>query len=122
MGYTALLVFAGLQTIPGYVYEAASIDGSSEWSSFWRITMPLLRPVLAMVLVISLTGSFQVFDQVYVMTEGGPAGATMVLVERIVANAFSYSRMGYASSMSWVLFLLIFIVTFFFYRLRKWQA
>ena len=64
MGYTALLVFAGLQTIPSYIYEAAAVDGSTEWRSFWRITLPLLRPILALVLVITVTGSFQVFDTV----------------------------------------------------------
>ena len=72
MGYTALLVFAGLQTIPNYVYEAASVDGASEWSSFWRITLPLLRPVLALVLVITVIGSFQVFDTVAVTTRRRP--------------------------------------------------
>ena len=68
MGYTALLVFAGLEMIPNYVYEAAAVDGSTEWKSFRRITLPLLRPVLALVLVITVTGSFQVFDTVAVTT------------------------------------------------------
>ncbi|MBX3142300.1 MAG: sugar ABC transporter permease [Trueperaceae bacterium] len=121
-GFIMVILLAGLQGIPREYYEAASIDGASRAQGLRHITVPLLAPAMTFCLSISLIGSFQVFDQVYVMTEGGPAGATMVLVERIVANAFSYSRMGYASSMSWVLFVLIFVVTFFFYRLRKWQA
>lgn len=121
-GFIMVILLAGLQGIPREYYEAASIDGANRAQGLRHITVPLLAPALTFCLSISLIGSFQVFDQVYVMTEGGPAGATMVLVERIVANAFSYSRMGYASSMSWVLFVLIFVVTFFFYRLRKWQA
>lgn len=119
MGYTALLVFAGLQTIPGYVYEAASIDGSSEWSSFWRITMPLLRPVLAMVLVISLTGSFQVFDTVAVTTGGGPVNATRVIQYYIWEKGFAQGEFGYASALALVLFLILATVAFFQLRLMR---
>ncbi len=121
-GFIMVILLAGLQGIPREYYEAASIDGASRFQGLRFITVPLLAPAMTFCLSISLISSFQVFDQVYVMTEGGPAGATQVLVERIVAHAFSYSRMGYASSMSWVLFLLIFAVTFFFYRLRRGQA
>lgn len=121
-GFIMVIMLAGLQGIPREYYEAASIDGASRPQGLLHITIPLLAPTLIFCLSISLIGAFQVFDQVYVMTEGGPAGATMVLVERVVSNAFSYSRMGYASAMSWVLFLLIFAVTIFFYRLRRWQA
>ena len=120
-GFVMVIMLAGLQGIPREYYEAASIDGASRPQGLFHITIPLLAPTLSFCLSISLIGAFQVFDQVYVMTEGGPAGATMVLVERVVANAFSYSRMGYASAMSWVLFLLIFVVTVFFYRIRRWQ-
>jgi len=120
-GFVMVIMLAGLQGIPREYYEAASIDGASRPQGLFHITIPLLAPTLIFCLSISLIGAFQVFDQVYVMTEGGPAGATMVLVERVVANAFSYSRMGYASAVSWVLFLLIFVVTVFFYRIRRWQ-
>lgn len=112
LGYTALLVFAGLQTIPKYVYEAASIDGSGEWSSFWRITLPLLRPVLAMVLVLTVTGSFQVFDTVAVTTNGGPVNATRVIQFYIYQKAFGEGQFGYASALSVVLFLILAIVAF----------
>ena len=107
MGYTALLVFAGLQTIPRYVYEAASIDGSSEWNSFWHITLPLLRPVLAMVLVLTVTGSFQVFDTVAVTTRGGPVNVTRVIQYYIFQKAFGEGQFGYASALSVILFAIV---------------
>ena len=107
MGYTALLVFAGLQTIPDYVYEAASVDGSTEWKSFWRITLPLLRPILALVLVITVTGSFQVFDTVAVTTRGGPGNATRVLQFYIYQKGFTQGEFGYASALSVILFIIL---------------
>jgi len=119
MGYTALLVFAGLQTIPNYVYEAASIDGSSEWSSFWRMTMPLLRPVLAMILVITVTGSFQVFDTVAVTTRGGPVNVTRVLQYYIYQKGFAEGQFGYASAISVVLFLILAVMAALQLRLLR---
>ncbi|HEY5821164.1 MAG TPA: sugar ABC transporter permease [Propionibacteriaceae bacterium] len=113
MGYTALLVFAGLQTIPDYVYEAASVDGSTEWRSFWRITLPLLRPILALVLVITVTGSFQVFDTVAVTTRGGPENASRVIQYYIVQKGFAESQFGYASAISVVLFVILAAVALF---------
>jgi multiple sugar transport system permease protein len=107
MGYTALLVFAGLQTIPEYVYEAASVDGSTEWRSFWRITLPLLRPILALVLVITVTGSFQVFDTVAVTTQGGPVNATRVMQFYIYQKGFVQGEFGYASALSVILFIIL---------------
>jgi multiple sugar transport system permease protein len=87
------------------------LDGAAGWRMLRSITIPLLSPTIFFVVVISLVNSFQVFDQVYVMTAGGPAGSSQVLVGEIVNNAFRYSRFGYASAMSWVLFALIFLVT-----------
>ena len=107
MGYTALLVFAGLQTIPDYVYEAAAVDGSTEWRSFWRITLPLLRPILALVLVITVTGSFQVFDTVAVTTRGGPVNASRVIQYYIVQKGFTQNEFGYASAISVILFIIL---------------
>jgi multiple sugar transport system permease protein len=107
MGYTALLVFAGLQTIPTYVYEAAAVDGSTEWKSFWRITLPLLRPVLALVLVITVTGSFQVFDTVAVTTRGGPGNASRVIQYYIYQKGFTEGQFGYASALSVILFIIL---------------
>jgi multiple sugar transport system permease protein len=120
-GFVMVILLAGLQAIPREYDEAASIDGATRWQLLRHVTVPLLAPAIFFALTISLINSFQVFDQVYVMTGGGPAGATTVLVERIVRHAFSFSRMGYASAMSWVLFLLIFATTFAFSRLqRRW--
>ncbi|MFT4109791.1 carbohydrate ABC transporter permease [Propionicimonas sp.] len=119
MGYTALLVFAGIQTIPKYVYEAAAIDGSSEWSSFWRITLPLLRPVLAMVLVITVTGSFQVFDTVAVTTRGGPVNVTRVFQYYIYQKAFAEGQFGYASALSVILFLILAVMAALQLRLLR---
>lgn len=110
-GFTALLFFAGLRAIPKSLYEAARLDGASEWTMFRRITLPLLRPVLAFVLVTSVIGSFQVFDVVAVTTAGGPANATNVIIWYIYENAFKFFKMGYASAMSMALFLALITVT-----------
>jgi multiple sugar transport system permease protein len=121
IGFVMIMFLAGLQSIPDDYYEVSSIDGANNWQRFWYITIPLLSPTVFFALIISLINSFQVFDQVWIMTKGGPAGATSVLVELIVKNAFSYSRMGYAATLSWVLFLLVFVVTVFQMRLqRRW--
>ncbi|HKU29322.1 carbohydrate ABC transporter permease [Arthrobacter sp. NyZ413] len=112
MGYTALLIFAGLQAIPNNVYEAASIDGSKGFSTFWRITLPLLRPVLVLVLVVTVIGSFQVFDTVAVTTQGGPVNATRVLQYYIYQRAFAEQDFGYGSALAVILFLILAIVAF----------
>lgn len=111
LGFVMVLFLAGLQAIPTDYYEAASLDGANAWERLRSITIPLLAPTTFFVTVISVINSFQVFDQVWVMTEGGPAGATSVLVERVVKHAFSYGEMGYAAAISWVLFALVFAVT-----------
>jgi multiple sugar transport system permease protein len=119
MGYTALLVFAGLQTIPKDVYEAAAIDGASEWRAFWSITLPLLRPVMVFVLVITVIGSFQVFDTIAVTTTGGPANATRVIVWYIFEFAFQRFDMGYATTISIALFLILIVITYIQMRLMR---
>ncbi len=111
IGFVTVLYLAGLQEIPNSLYEAAALDGATPWQRFWSVTFPMLAPTTFFVTTISLISSFQVFDQVYVMTKGGPAGATSTMVELIYKNAFSYFKMGYASAISWVLFALIFAVT-----------
>ncbi|MDC9824863.1 sugar ABC transporter permease [Devosia sp. ZB163] len=111
IGFVTVIYLAGLQDIPEHLYEAASLDGATPWQRFRHITLPMLMPTTFFVTTISLISSFQVFDQVWVMTQGGPAGATSVMVELIYKNAFSYYQMGYASAISWVLFALIFAVT-----------
>lgn len=111
IGFVMVLFLGGLQNISPSYYEAASIDGANKLREFWSITLPLLTPTTFFVTIISLINSFQVFDQVMIMTEGGPGGATTVLVQNIYNHAFRYFEMGYASAMSWALFIVIFIFT-----------
>ena len=119
VGYTALLLFAGLQSIPGSVYEAASIDGASEAQMFWKVTVPLLRPVLVFVLVTSVIGSFQIFDTVAITTKGGPVNATKVLNYYIYEQAFTRFNMGYATAISMVLFLILIFISMVQMRLMR---
>jgi multiple sugar transport system permease protein len=113
MGYTALLLFGGLVMIPQSFYEAASLDGASEWRMFRTITLPLLRPVLALVLVVTIVGSFQVFDTIAVATggfggsPGGPANASRVLYLYIFQQAFEFNALGYAAALSVALIILL---------------
>jgi len=119
MGYTALLLFAGLQSIPAFLYEAARTEGAGEVAMFRRITLPLLRPILALVLIMSIIGSFQVFDTVSVTTQGGPADASKVLQMYIYENAFGQYQFGYASALSVALLVILMIVTFTQYRMSN---
>jgi multiple sugar transport system permease protein len=117
MGYTALLLFGGLVMIPKSFYEAAAIDGASEWRMFRTITLPLLRPVLALVLVVTVIGSFQVFDTIQIATAGigggnpgGPGNASRVLYMYIFQQAFEFNALGYASALAVALIVLLVIV------------
>ena len=119
MGYNAILLFAGLQMIPRDLYEAARLDGAGEVLIFRRITLPLLRPVLAMVVILTVIGSSQVFDIVQVATNGGPADASNVLPMYIYQKAFSEFDFGYASTMSIALFVMLLAITFLQMRLTR---
>lgn len=118
-GFVMLLFVAGLQAVSSEYMDAALVDGANAWQAFWRVTFPLLTPTVFLVLVILLINSFQVFEQVWILTEGGPVGSTSVVVEQVVRNAFNFGRMGYAAAMSWVLFAVIFTVTIAQNRLQK---
>jgi multiple sugar transport system permease protein len=122
VGYTALLIFAGLQTIPETMYEAGRIDGASEFRMFRSITVPLLRPVLALVLIITVVGSFQVFDTVAVTTRGGPVDSSRVLQYYIYDVAFGRFQFGYASAMSVGLLIVLAVITFVQYRLTRAES
>ena len=111
VGYTAILIFAGLQTIPKDVYEAGAIDGATETHMFWAITIPLLRPILVFVAVTTITGSFQIFDTIAITTKGGPVGATRVIYWYIYEYAFNRFQMGYATAAAVVLFLVLITIT-----------
>ncbi len=119
MGFYGLIFLAGLQTINIGYYEAAEIDGASRWQKFRKVTLPMLSPTMFFVMIISIINSFQLFPQVIIMTQGGPHGSTQVMVERIYNYAFTYYKMGYATALSWVLFAIIFVVTFFQLRMQK---
>ncbi|MBV7335451.1 sugar ABC transporter permease [Chloroflexi bacterium TSY] len=111
LGYNMVLFLAGLQGIPSHLYEAAEIDGATSWHKFRNVTLPLLTPTTFFVLIMSIIGSFQVFEQAYIMTRGGPARSTITTVYYIYENGFEWYKMGYASAVAWVLFALILIVT-----------
>lgn len=119
MGFYGLIFLAGLQGINPTYYEASSIDGATKWQKFRKITLPLISPTMFFVLIMAVINSFQLFPQVMVMTQGGPYGATEVIMERIYNYAFTYYKMGYATALSWILFILIFGVTIFQWRLQK---
>jgi multiple sugar transport system permease protein len=111
VGYTALLLFAGMQLIPKHLYEAAAIDGAGEWRIFRSITLPLLRPILALVLTVSVIGSFQIYDTVSVVYQT-PLPQAYVLYYYIYNAAFGELRMGYASAMAVILFIILAAFTF----------
>ncbi|HEY4384678.1 MAG TPA: sugar ABC transporter permease, partial [Ktedonobacteraceae bacterium] len=110
-GYNMVLFLAGLQNIPQHLYEAALMDGASPWQRFRYVTFPLLSPVTFFVVVMTTIGSFQVFDQALVMTQGGPGLATTTLVMNIYQVGFQSFHMGYASAIAWVLFAIVFVCT-----------
>jgi multiple sugar transport system permease protein len=115
-GYNMLFFLAGMQTIPPALYEAASIDGASAVGRFFRITLPLLSPTMLFVLVTDVIGSFQIFDTVYVMTQGGPGSATSVINYQIYSTGFRNFDVGSASAMSLLLFGVILAITFIQFR------
>ena len=118
-GINMLIFLAGLQGIPQELEEASMIDGANRWQRFWQVTWPLLTPTTFFVLVISCIASFQVFEQVFVMTNGGPAYATTVLGLFIFLNAFRYNNMGYAAAAAYVLFAIIMVITLAQFRLQE---
>ena len=117
MGYNMVIFLAGLQGIPMVFYEAAKVDGANHWHQFRFITLPLLSPAMFFVMVISLIGAFQAFDQIYIMTQGGPGTSTMVYNYYLYRNAFFSLRMGYASAMAYIMLIIIFAVTIIQIRL-----
>lgn len=107
VGFYMIIFLAGLQGIPTAFYEAARIDGATAWQSFWRITLPLMRPTLFVVVVVSTIWCFQIFPAPYILTGGGPNNATISLVQYIYSNGFEYYEMGYASAIGYLLLLII---------------
>jgi len=123
LGYNMVIFIAGLQNIPDAFYEAATIDGAGALAKFFRITIPLLAPTIVFVVIYNTILSLKVFDQVFVLTAGGPAGASTVVVLELYEMAFMHYRFGYAASMAFVLFLLIMIITVIQYAAsRRWEV
>lgn len=111
LGYNMILYIAGLQNISESIYEAAEIDGANAFQKFFNIKIPMLRNTTIFVTIMATIGSFQVFDLVYVMTDGGPANSTSVIVYYIYQNSFLFFKQGYASAIAYVLFIIILIIT-----------
>jgi len=107
LGYYMIIFMAGLSDIPQVFYEAAKVDGANRWHTFWHITIPLLRNSLIFVFVTLTIAAFQMFTQVFIMTRGGPANATQTVQLTVYRRAFQFLEMGYAASISWLLFALI---------------
>ncbi|MFE3743288.1 carbohydrate ABC transporter permease [Streptomyces sp. NPDC059096] len=119
MGYYMVLYLAGLQAIPGELYEAARVDGAGPWKRFRHVTLPGLRPTTFFVLVMLTVSSFKVFDLVQVMTDGGPGRSTLVLSQLIFRQGITQGRFGYSSAISLVLFLLVLTITVVQFQLQR---
>ena len=118
-GYNMMLFLAGLQGISNTYYEASELDGANKWQQFTRITLPMLSPTIFFIFVMSIIGSFQVFDSVMLMTKGGPGRSSSVLVHYLYQNAFQYFSMGYACAIAYLLFFIVLVVTLFNMRFEK---
>lgn len=121
VGGTTIILLAGLQSQPEQFLEAAQLDGANAWQRFCRVRVPLLKPVLLFTVVMNTIGSFQIFGQTFIVTKGGPEYATRTLVQYIYETAFNNYRMGYAASMSWLLFLAIAVFSVIQFRLAREQ-
>jgi len=116
VGSSMLVYLSGLQGIPTELYEAARIDGAGKWVTLFRITLPMMTPIIFYNLVIGIIGSFQTFTQAYVMTNGGPSYSTYFYVLYLYNNAFQNFKIGYASAQAWILFFIIMILTAFVFK------
>ena len=115
-----LLYLAALTNVPPELYEAADIDGASVWQKFRNVTLPLLTPTIFFTIIMGIIGSFQVFTQGFIMTNGGPNNATTYYVLYLYQNAFNYLKIGYASALAWVLFFIILGITLVQMRMSRW--
>jgi multiple sugar transport system permease protein len=116
VGGSMVIYLSGLQGIPTELYEAAEIDGATSWRRFWHVTLPLLSPVIFFNVVIGLIGAFQWFTEPFVMTRGGPEQSTMSYMLNLYNNAFQFFKMGYASALAWVLFVIVLLLTLAVFR------
>jgi multiple sugar transport system permease protein len=119
MGYYAVIILAALQGVPVSLYEAARIDGANPWQSFRKITLPLISPTAFFIMSTAIMSSLQVFEQMYVMTQGGPLDSTISIAMFLYQRGFLFLKMGYASAVAWVLFFMIFGVTLANWSVRR---
>ncbi len=122
IGTMMVIFLAALQNVPGFVYEAAQIDGATAWQQFRKITLPLVRPTLFFVITLGLIGTYQVFDQIYVMSSGGPAKTTLTVAYLVYRNGFNNSAMGLAAAIAILLFIIIFTLTMIQRRITGSEA
>jgi multiple sugar transport system permease protein len=118
-GYQMMIFLAGLQAIPDYLYEAARIDGAGWWRQFFHVTVPQLAPTTFFVTIMTIIGYFQFFAEPYVMTQGGPLNATLSIVLYLYQQGFRWWRMGYASAIAFILFMIVFFFAMIQLSLRK---
>jgi len=116
LGTNIIIFLAGLQAIPSELLDAASVDGAGRWARFRNVVLPLLTPSMFFTGVLSLIGSFQVFDQIYVLSRPRPTDATITVVYFIYENGFKFFKMGYASAASWILFIIVAVFTAVYFR------
>jgi ABC-type sugar transport system permease subunit/ABC-type glycerol-3-phosphate transport system substrate-binding protein len=120
VGGGMVIYLAGLQGIPQSYYEAADIDGANVWQKFFNVTLPLLTPTIFFTLIIGFIASFQIFTQGFMMTQGGPNNATLFYVLYLYENAFEFLKIGYASAMAWILFIIILVFTMLQMKMSRW--
>ena len=116
VGGGMVVYLSGLQSVPTPLYEAAELDGAGRLRRFWHITVPMTTPVILLNLITGMIGSFQVFTSGYLITQGGPANATLFYVLYLYNNGWRYFRMGYASALAWILFIIILVLTIIMFR------
>lgn len=119
MGYDMIIFLSGLQGVSATYYEASELDGANKLQQFWYITLPMLKPTTFFVFIMAIINSFQVFDQVMLMTAGGPGRSSSVLVHYLYQNAFQYFKLGYACAIAYLLFAIVLIVTIFNMKMEK---
>lgn len=122
LGYYVIILLAGLQTIPGELYESAELDGANARHRLWSITLPLIRPTIFLCFIVGIINSFTTFDVIYIMTNGGPGHATEILVTYIYKNAFTFNEIGPAAAMTLVMFVFLLLITVISNRISGGEA
>jgi multiple sugar transport system permease protein len=122
LGFAMVVFIAGLQTIPKSLYEAAEMDGAGRWASFRHVTLPLLRPTMLFIVVITTIGYLQLFEEPFVMTGGGPLDRTLSISMYMYQQGFQFFHQGYAAAVAWVLFLIVAAVAFIQFRVLRSEA